>query len=166
MSGVLDKVATVENGAYNELRNIKKSLKKEEEVAPVEAQPVTEEKVVEEVAVSEPLTPVEEVTHWEEPAEQPKKDNESIIGGLKRFKNKISDKVNLDIDSILKVSSLDIDKHFEKIKNAADNALHQAREQMSEVKGKVEKLDVSKVTSIEKVKNLAKKFQIKRKKDE
>lgn len=112
------------------------------------------------------MSPLDEITRWEEPEEAPLEHDESIIGGLKRFKSKISDKVNLDIESILHVSAKDIDKHFEKIKQVADNALNMAKEQMNDVKGKVEKLDVSKVPSMDKVKNFAKRFQFKRKKDE
>lgn len=191
VSGVFDKVATVENGAYNAFQNLKKNLKKEEET---KDESVTEEKetvvVPETIAESEdtaepipdievaqedqvrteetalPMSPLDEITRWEEPQEAPQVHDESIIGGLKRFKSKISDKVNLDMESILHVSAKDIDKHFEKIKQAADNALNLAKEQMNEVKDKVEKMDVSKISSMDKVRGFAKKFQLKRKKDE
>jgi len=198
VSGVFDKMATVETGAYNALQNLKKNLKKTEDkkeeniaeeketIVVSEATPeptgtaeqmsvneVTENEQVktEEVQVkmedaSLPMSPLDEITRWEEPEEAPLEHDESIVGGLKRFKNIISDKVNWDIDSILKVSALDIDKHFEKIKQVADNALNMAKEQMNDVKDKVEKIDVSKVPSMDKVKDFAKRFQFKRKKDE
>lgn len=183
VSGVFDKVASVENSAYSALQNLKKNFKKEEteedvthleheEAVMMETEPMPPvvDTVETEQAESEvptlPMSPLDEIQHWEEPKEAPQVHEESIIGGLKRFKNKISDKVNLDIDSILNVSALDIDKHFEKIKQAADNALNQAKEQMNEVKEKVEKIDVSHMASMDKVKDFANKFPFKRKKNE
>ena len=189
VSGVFDKVASVESSAYNAIQNLKKNFKKDEEpnipdeapknetiaVAEPLAEPldtVANTPVAETVATEQiepeapqlPVSPSEEIKNWEEPQEVASEKKESIVGGLKMFKQKISDK--LDIDSVLNISALDIDKHFEKIKHAADDALSLAKEQINEVKEKVEKIDVSNVPSIDKVRNLAQKFKIKRKKEE
>ena len=183
VSGILDKVAAVENSTYKAVQEMKNNFKKNNVAADAtasQAGALRGDKDVSEALqkndefnaaaealkdkTDEQMSPMEVVAQWKAP-----KDNftdvkeESIIGELKQFKSKIKDKVHLDIDAILNVSASDIDKHFEKIKQAADDALNQAKEQ---VKEKVEKFDVAQLPAMNKVRQVAQKFAVKRKKDE
>lgn len=109
-----------------------------------------------------PILPSQlDVKQWEQIVDSQPTDNKVITQGLQSIKDK------LNFNNILNISAQEIDKHFEKIKQSADNALNQAKEQITRVKQKVD-VDIEdvKTTSVDKMRGLATKFNfIKHKKN-
>lgn len=116
----------------------------------------------EEVSIPDASTPsmpsLTDVEHWEQVTDNQPASNRAITQGLQNIKEKIN------FNNILNISAQEIDKHFEKIKQSADNALTQAKEKINHVTQKVE--DAHSATPVDKLRSFAKKINlIKRKKD-
>ena len=107
----------------------------------------------------ETFVSLDDVAEWEQNTDDLEKKTTTH-----KFSRLFKDKINLE--SVLKISSQDIDKHFEKIKQVADNAIQQAKEQVDRVKQRVDDTDIANSPSVSKIRDFAKKFKFgKNKKD-
>ena len=70
----------------------------------------------------------------------------------------------ININNILNINSKEVDKHFEHIKQIAASAMKKAEEQASAIKKKVEDADLVNSPSVHKIKALAQKIKLFRKK--
>ena len=96
-----------------------------------------------------------EIKSWEEEAETtiPENDENNKLGA----KNKI-------ISNILKIKTEDLDKHFEAVKKITSSAVKKAENTVAEVKKRVEETNITQSQSVHKIKNIASKLKLFKKK--
>lgn len=70
----------------------------------------------------------------------------------------------INVSNILKIDAKEVDRHFEKIKQVASSAFQKAEGRVSDIKERVRETGIANVSSVEKIKGLAKKVNFFKKK--
>lgn len=98
------------------------------------------------------ITKIDEGVEDKKSLELPKEDNNEE----EKKETTSDDDTKIDTKSIFNITQIDVDKHFEKIKDITSKASKQAEK----IKEKVENIDIANSKSVEKIKEVAKKISL------